>query len=136
MSDSEIVAFALSSIEGVKTTDDGKHALFKTKTASGAEHVLAVPEHQLMQLMILASKASGDCQKILQGDPQVMHVLPVERWSVGEIPDTQNVILTYRLPGNLEMSFQLHRDAAARMLETLQVHLNPTTYQKPEKPLN
>ena len=132
----QVPALSIANIEGVLSTDDGQHALFKVRDAAGVEHVIALPEGQLMHLMSLASQASGQCNKILKRDPNMKHVMPVEWWDVGGTADGQNVILTYRMPGGLELSFQIHRDAAARLHETLAAHLGIATPPKPETPLH
>lgn len=116
-------ACPIESVESVSVTDDGRHALFKLRQPGGDEVTIAIPSGELMTLMSFASQASGQAQKLLQSDPKQKHVLPTEWWEIGRHPDGQHVILSFRLPGGLELSFQIHRDAAQRYRETLDATL-------------
>jgi hypothetical protein len=120
-------------IASASASDDGHHAIFSFE-ADGQRLNLAIPSDELMQLMSLASQVSGQCQKIRQKDPAMKHVFPTEWWDIGWHPDGHNVILSFRVSGGLEPSFQLHRDAAVRYVETLSSMLGLSMIEKPQTP--
>jgi hypothetical protein len=111
----------------VSVSGDGQHALFEFRGQSGP-FTLAIAEPELMHLMALASQASGQAQKIRQSDPAMKHDLPCEWWSFDRHPDGQHMILSFRVPGGMELSFQVHLERAPQMIETLQtISGAPTT---------
>jgi hypothetical protein len=118
MSNQEL-AFVIDMIAGSKASDDGKYALFQTQ-ASGTTVALAIPEDQLIHLISHASNAAGACQKILQRNPELKTIFPVEWWEFGLTTDKQALVLSFRLPGGMEISFQVHRSQIANMRETLE----------------
>ena len=113
----KIQALTFSRIIASSVSDDGKHALFKAALAGGDEINLSVPSSELMNLMSLASSASGQAQRILQNDPNMKYVFPTDWWDIRTLGN--QVVMSFRMPGGMELSFQIHRDAAARYRETL-----------------
>jgi hypothetical protein len=110
------LAVVIDKITGSKSSDDGKYALFQTQT-SGQTMTLAIPEDQLIHLVTHASNAAGACQKILQRNRELKTIFPVEWWEFGPTPDKQALVLSFRLPGGLEVSFQVHHTQIANMRE-------------------
>ncbi len=80
---------------------------------------LNIPAGQLTKLMSLTSKAYG----ALQSDPNLKHIFPTTWWDVGGHPDGENVVLSFKLKGGSELSFQIHKDAAQNMRDALDVVL-------------
>jgi hypothetical protein len=118
MSNQEL-AFVIDVITGSMASDDGKYALFQTQ-AAGQVITFAIPEDQLIDLMSHASNSAGACQKILQRNPALKTIFPVEWWEFGPTPDKQALVLSFRLPGGKEISFQVHHTQIANMREALE----------------
>jgi hypothetical protein len=107
-------------LESVSISDDGKHAVYQFR--SGGEPInLALPESDLMYMMLLTSQASGRSQQILKRDSSMKYVAPCEWWTFFLTPDRAHIVLSFRMPGGLEMSFQVAKSRAHEMIETLQV---------------
>ena len=115
----EIPAITTTGVERMSVADDGKNALVSFKTTGDDDITIAVPTDTLETLMLFCSQASGRGQSILQRDPTMKHIFPCEWWEVLPHPDGKHVVMSYRMPGGLEVSFQIHRDAAQGFRETL-----------------
>lgn len=115
----EILAMPIAAVTGVTVPDNGQVAIIRTTDPSGQEVNIAVPQDQLMNLALVVSQAVSQTQKILQVDRSVKHVIPCEWWEFGAAPDGQNMILSFRMPGGLEMSFQVHKSRATPMIDAL-----------------
>ena len=113
----KVEALTIKEIDGVNVSDDGQYALLKLGLTSGTELTLAFPEDMLMPLMQCISHASEKAQKTHRNDPRVKLLLPVEWWEIA--PHEDKVIMSFRMTGGMEMSFQIHRDAAMHFRETL-----------------
>jgi hypothetical protein len=116
----EEAALLIDEVLGSKATDDGHHALFRMKT-SGQEVTFAFPEGQLMNLISASATASKECQGIIHQQPNLKMMLPVQWWEFGLTPDGNFAVLSFRLPGGGEISFQVPRQWASQMRETLEV---------------
>ena len=114
------LAFVIDTITGSKASDNGKYALFQTQ-AAGKPLTIAIPEGQLIDLMSHASNAAGACRKILQRNPAIKTIFPVEWWEFGPTPDKQALVLSFRLPGGSEISFQVHHNQIANMRDALEI---------------
>ena len=117
------VAIAIAKIEGSTVTDDGSHALFEFSTVKDETVTIAVPTNELFEFMALASQAMAVAQKILQADPNMKYILPMEWWNIWPHSDGRHVVLSFQLKGGSELSFQVDRGAAQNMRETLGVLL-------------
>jgi hypothetical protein len=115
-----VAALRIDEILGSSTSDDGAFALFKT-LAGGSEVIVAVPREQLVQLITAAATASRACESIIQRDPNLRQVLPVEWWEFGVNPDKSFAFLSFRLPGGSQISFQVPPQWIPQMRETLEV---------------
>ncbi len=116
-------AIPIGKIEGSIVTDDGNHALFEFSTDKDEKVAIAVPTDQLPQLMLLASQAMGNAQKILQTDPKMKHIFQTMRWEIGALPGGQHVVLSFRVEGGSELSFQVGKTDAKKMRDALDVVL-------------
>jgi hypothetical protein len=114
----EVFATLIQTIEGVVVTENGTNALLKLGTVD-QELVLAIPADLLMSLMASLSQACGQAARIQNKDQAIKHVFPCDWWEFGFSPDAQSLLLSFRLPGGMEMSFQVHRDRLPQMRETL-----------------
>ena len=106
-------------LKAISTSDDGQYAIYQF-VCDGKPLNLAVAESDLMHMMMLTSQVSGKLQSIQKRDTAMKHILPCEWWQFDPHPDGQSMIFSFRMPGNLEVSFQFHLDCAPQMIETLQ----------------
>jgi hypothetical protein len=115
----EINAFPTEGVEAVTVSDDGTQAVFTFKVAGGASQAIAVPSNALMALLELTSIAAGQSAKILRADPSAKHIFPMDWWTIGRNPADGQIVMSFRLPGGMELSFQMHPDAAIHFQEVL-----------------
>ena len=120
---SDHAAIAVDKIESSTVTDDGNHALFEFSTDKDEKVAIAVPTDQLPQLMLLASQAMGNANKILQIDPKMKHIFPTMWWEIGALPGGQHVVLSFQVEGGSELSFQVGKTDAQNMRDALDVVL-------------
>jgi hypothetical protein len=97
-----MAALLIDEVLGSKSTDDGKHALFKVKI-SGQEAAIAFPEGQLLNLISGAATAANASQSIIHNQPNLKMMLPVQWWEFGITPDRNFAVLSFRLPGGGEI---------------------------------
>lgn len=107
-------------VDSVAVSKDGSKVLFQFSTAQAEQpHSIVFPVPELPNLMMLASAASSDALKILTGDQHQRQVYPAQGWQVAETDDGRHFIFTFVLPGDMQLSFQLERDAAFNMSDVL-----------------
>jgi hypothetical protein len=117
----EIEAIVVSRASGSNVTADGMHGLLIFEDSIGAPLTLAVPHEELPPLMVAVSQASSQSARILHADRAAKNVFTCEWFEFGWSPDNQKVILSFRMPGGMEMSFEVHRDRVQTMREALEV---------------
>ncbi len=100
-----------------QASEDGRHALFRV-SSGGAQSVIAFPEDKLPKLIDAASNAAGQAKRILHKNPHEKAVMAVEWWEFGKHGD--QLIMSFRMPGGSEISFAVHQDKIAHMIEVLQ----------------
>ena len=124
------VVVLLTSIEGVKPSDGGKHAPMKIGLG-GQETVVAVGEENLRNLLELvligmaqtSSKAKMTAEKL---------TFEATWWEIGETPDGR-LAMSFRLPSGAELNFVLGTDQIPRMREVLQ-SMAPRSAPSPPTP--
>ena len=84
---------------------------------SGRRVRTSCPPHDLMPLMAALSHASAKSARIQKDDRNLKHVLPCEWWSFGLDEAGEQLILSFRVSGGLELSFQVPRDRIQMMRE-------------------
>lgn len=117
-------ALAVETIDSSSASYDGLYIILRLALAGAVKLTLAVPHKKVLDLMCLVSSAAGGAARARNADPRLKHVLPVEWWEIGQHPDNQMIVLSYRLPGGMELSFQVQPEAANAIMETLALQLN------------
>lgn len=115
----DAVGVQVNKISGSSASEDGNGILLGFDVGQPAPLNLILEPDRAIDLMSLIAAAVGQAARNRSADPNVKYVFPVEWWEVGQQEGTQMVLFSWRMPGGLEMSFQIHRDAAQRMHETL-----------------
>jgi hypothetical protein len=113
-------ALLIDAVLGSTTSEDGRHALIKM-TTSGSEVAFAFPHDKLVDLITAAATASKACESIIQQDPNLRQLLPVEWWEFGVNPDKSFAFLSFRLPGGSQLAFQVPIQWIPKMRETFEV---------------
>lgn len=102
---------------------DGMHILI-TFGGSGAKAGLVIPHEKAMQLMGLISEAAGDAAGRRNSTSNMKFLLPVKCWEFKHLAEAQIVILSYKLPNEMEISFQVPRQVSAQMRDGLTLLLD------------
>ena len=110
-------AMPVDAITGVEATDDGKHALVHIKY-EGGEYTIAFSFDTLIPLMQSLSTAFENCRKAQNISQDTKHVLPLEWWHFWTGPD-DTVVLSFRMPGGMEMTYQVHKEVVPQMKDAL-----------------
>ena len=120
------------SLMGAQVSDNGEMTRLKAKTPSGEEVTLTFPSEELEMLMIALSRAAGQSARIRHANPAEKHVLPCEWWEVNPHPSLQGLLLSFRIPGGLEVTFHLDKDASFRFEEVVATLLGLRTPPIPQ----
>lgn len=108
----------IEDVIGYQASEDGRHGLFKIKSGP-EETVLAIPEDKLLKVIEAASNTAGQAKRILGKDPSEKSIVDVEWWEFGR-GKAGELVMSFRMNGGAEMSFAVHQDNIAHMIEVLQ----------------
>ena len=132
----EIEGIPLGQITGGQPTDDGTHVLIRAEQSSGAEIVIAVADEELGKLISACATGHMDCRKI-RGVPLAQRdTFTVTWWELGFDPTNKAVVLSLTFGARGRLDFSLPGRMPMEILETLRSHLEPSTPETPDKPLN
>ena|ERR1700733_12237468 len=129
-----IKAFLANSISGGNLANDGSNIVIRFEGPDEPFNV-AFPPAELMRLVSLCAKLSGEKTPVPGGGKFAASVIPVQWWTVGRTDDGR-VSVSFEPEGGGILSFGLSPAGALQFLEALSVHLGATTIQKPEGPAN
>ena len=73
--------------------------------------------------MAAVSLAMGQAARNRTDDPKMRYILPVERWEIEPIQDSQTLTLAFLLPAGGELCFRVAQAEAQHMHEALGVLL-------------
>lgn len=111
-------AFAIDSLHGFELTEDGQYLMLE----SNQPDRIALHCSVMHELLAALSNAIGSSERIRHKRNSVKFAMPCEAWALGkDAGGAPHLILTFRLPGGAELSFQLQRTQAAHMTEVLAV---------------
>jgi hypothetical protein len=129
----EYQAIPVSSVEASDITDDSRTAIIVLRLVGGELANLLVPREQLPHLIGVASAAEGHMARASGDAPAGKHIFAVDRWEVRSLaPFSEGVVLSFQLPGGMDLSFRVDRDAADRMRESLNALLGrPSPQSEP-----
>lgn len=120
-------AYASADVNRISITEDGELAILwfapraiEPSRGPAPEVPIAIPTTALLDLVALISGALGESKKRREKNPAAKHAWPVDWWEIRSFKDNSGVIFSFRLPGGLELSFQIQRKAAERYLEGLE----------------
>lgn len=113
------IAAVIAKFKSTSVSDDGSDVIV-TFVAAAQDISIALPADDLDGMLMMLSQASGRARSIQSQDRSMKHVLPCEWWEFGKHPDEKHMILSFRMPGGAEASFQVHLGRAPQMIEALQ----------------
>jgi len=117
MADSEINAVEFKELLSSSSTPDGTHGLFKFKTEQG-DFTIALPNSQLPKIMAALSDVSSKNARVQTGNQRQVMAFPCNIWDFAQgANDTVN--MTFRMPGGMEMTFQLGKKQVPLMKDAL-----------------
>lgn len=119
------LAITVENILGSKPSDDGKTGLIGFTTVGG-ELALAIPANLLTTFAAAALTAEAHCGAKTStsssvGDIQLIDAFPCESWEFSVSPDGSAVILSFQMSGGGWGHFQIPRQWATHMRETLEM---------------
>jgi hypothetical protein len=118
----EIDAIPIAGVEGIMSTDDGRHALLKVRLqidpSAAQEAVLALPEAILRPLLGLI--CDGIAQTAKKQAREETALFPVTWWELGRT-DAGALAVTFRLEGGASLSFAIGADQIPHIRQTLEV---------------
>lgn len=115
---SDINAVEFKAFVNGSHTADGSHALLKFLAEQG-EFTLALPDDQLGKLMAAISNIAAQNAKIKTGDKAQKHAFPCTVWNF-DVDADKNPLLSFRVAGGMEMSFQISKSSLPLMREALE----------------
>ncbi len=114
---SDINAVEFKTFVNGSHTADGSHGLFKFITDQGP-FTVAIPNDQLGLMMASISNVTAANRKIKTGDKALKHAFPCSWWNF-DIDGDKKPTLSFRVPGGMEMSFQVSKSNLSLMREAL-----------------
>ena len=115
---SQTVALAIDSLHGFELTEDGQYLMLQ----SNQPDRIALHCSVMHQLLAAVSNAIGWSERIRQKKQSVKFAMPCEAWEIGkDAGDAPHLVMTFRLSGGAELSFQVPRSQARHMTEVLAV---------------
>lgn len=116
-------AFAIDSLHGFELTEDGQYLMLN----SNQPDRIALHCSVMHQLLAALSNAIGSSERIRHKRRGVTFAMPCEAWAIGkDAGGAPHLILTFRLPGGAELSFQIQPAQAVHMTEVLAVATGQT----------
>ena len=112
-------------IKSVSLSDDAT----TVRVASDTGHI-DFPASEINVLVMLLAQAEQQHKQKTASDPNLKNPYPVSWWNIGSAPDG-SVVLSFQIPGGLEMSYRIDRTQATAIYETLSVGLG---ISKPSSP--
>ena len=118
MADAEINAVEFKELTTSSSTGNGSHGLFTFKTEQG-DFTIAIPNTQLPRVMASVSDISSKNARLQTGQKNQAIALPCTIWDFSGDPKGDVVNMTFRIPGGMEMTFQLAKKQIALMKDAL-----------------
>lgn len=118
MAEPQINAVEFSELVTSSHTHDGSHGLFTFKTEQG-EFTIAIPNSQMPRVMASLSDISAKNSRLLSGSQRQALAFPSNIWNFEADPKSDVVNMTFRMPGGMEMTFQLSKKQIPLMKDAL-----------------
>lgn len=117
MSSQQINAVEFKDFINGSHTPDGSHGLFKFAADQG-EFTIALPTAALPKLMAVISNVAAKNAQLQTGNKQ-KHAVPCTIWDFAPDPGGESVNMTFRMPGGMEMTFQISKTQIPIMKDAL-----------------
>lgn len=114
----------------LSVSTDGTYILI-TFGGSGAKAGLVIHHEKAMHLMGLVSDAAGKAAARRHATSDGKFLLPVTRWEFKHLHEPQVVVLSYKLPNETEISFQVPHQVSMQMRDALTLLLDKNGHKPP-----
>ncbi len=117
-------AYSIDALHGFELTEDGQYLMLN----SNQPDRIALHCSVMHALLAALSNAIGSSERIRHKQRSVKFVMPCEAWTVGrDAASAHDLILSFRLPGGAELSFQIERALAGQMADVLALATGPAS---------
>ncbi|KGE08612.1 hypothetical protein LA03_20255 [Burkholderia gladioli] len=115
-------SYSIDALHGFELTEDGQYLMLN----SNQPDRIALHCSVMHELLAALSNAIGSSERIRHKQRGVKFVMPCEAWTVGrDAGGAPDLILSFRLPGGAELSFQVGRTLAGQMADVLALASGP-----------
>lgn len=115
---SRTAPLAIDSLHGFELTEDGQYRMVQ----SNQKDRIALHFSVMHELLAAVSNAIGWPERIRRKKQSVKFAMPCEAWEIGkDAGEAPHLVMTFRLRGGAELSFQVPRTQARHMTEVLAV---------------
>lgn len=123
-----IQATPTDGVESLSLSDDGETVLLRFKALSSGYQDVSIPLRNLAGLLAVAHHL------LEQTQPNVSY--PVEWWEAGRDKNSDQFVLSFRVPDSFRMAFHIDRTAAQNLRDALSSALGDIPVESTGKTLN
>lgn len=110
-------------IEGIRivsseVNNEGTVFRFTVADNTGKETGISLPANEISSLLSLLHQAAGLIRQI-QNNSSIKEVFPLQTWEVGQHPDGDSLVLSFRSNEDFEMSYRMYNASVIHYLEVL-----------------
>jgi len=130
-----IDAYEMDAVESVIVSEDGRQIILIGRDSDKSPINLAIPEHQIIPLMVLGSQGASQARKILGSNTSAQHILPCEGYDFGILSDQDHqnqLILSFRVQGGIQLAFRLPMNEIPHLIQALQATAGDATPPPPD----
>ena len=114
------------------TESDGGYAIYKFVLENGEPLNVAIPHAEVESLLLMAIQTGGALGRVATPEPTAIRTLPVEWWTISQAADHQRMVISLRIAGGMEMSYDLAMETIPHMIDVLRSILGEGTPAPPE----
>lgn len=106
-------------LTGARVNDDATNIVLTGAAEDGRVFDVEFDADDGEVLLAAFTSALGQRARLQTGDNTLMKVLPLEWWQINPHPDRDGLLLSFRMPGGMEMTFHLDMNAVPVFEEVL-----------------
>ncbi len=111
---------------------DGGYAIYKFDLEGGQPLNIAIPHSEVETLLLMAIRTGGALGRVATPEPTAKRTLPVEWWTLGRDLERQRMVISFRIEGGMEMSYDVATDQIPPMIDALRSMLGEGTPVPPD----
>ena len=121
----QINGVGIRKVQAAMVTDDGQNMLLRLQPMAGNEMVLAIPQNQISNLILLAAQGASGARTKRGVDPNIKEAFIVEDWELHLEPEDRALVLSLILAAGAELSFRLPFGVQQPMIDKLAATVAP-----------